>query len=97
MKIIIPAYNEINTIQALIDKVFELEIDKQIILVDDCLSDGTNDIIYKNKNKIDKIIIHKENKGKGAAIRSAQEHIKGKYVVIQDADLEYDPRDISVY
>ena len=94
LTIIIPAYNEINTIQALIDKVFELEIDKQIILVDDCSSDGTNDIIYKNKNKIDKIIIHKENKGKGAAIRSAQEHIKGKYVVIQDADLEYDPRDI---
>ena len=94
LTIIIPAYNEINTIQALIDKVFELEIDKQIILVDDCSSDGTNDIIYKNKNKIDKIIIHKENKGKGAAIKSAQEHIKGKYVVIQDADLEYDPRDI---
>lgn len=94
LTIIIPAYNEINTIQAIIDKVFELEIDKQIIIVDDCSSDGTNDALYKNKNKIDKIIVHKKNKGKGAAIKSAQEYIKGKYVVIQDADLEYDPRDI---
>tara|TARA_Y100001958_G_C21206759_1_gene532784 strand:- start:279 stop:980 length:702 start_codon:yes stop_codon:yes gene_type:complete len=94
LTIIIPAYNEINTIQTLIDKVSQIEIDKQIILVDDCSSDGTNEIINKNENKIDKIIVHKENKGKGAAIKSAQEHVKGEYVIIQDADLEYDPKDI---
>ena len=64
LTIIIPAYNEINTIQALIDKVFELEIDKQIILVDDCSSDGTNDIIYKQKIKLIKLLYIKKIKAK---------------------------------
>ena len=94
LTIIIPAYNEINTIQNLVDKVSQIDVDKQIILVDDCSNDGTNEVINKNENKIDKIIVHKENKGKGAAIKSAQEHVRGEYVIIQDADLEYDPKDI---
>jgi dolichol-phosphate mannosyltransferase len=93
LTIIIPAYNEIDTIQTLVDKISEIKIDKQIIIVDDCSSDGTNDVIFKNKDKIDKIIVHKENKGKGGAIKSAQKYIEGKYTIIQDADLEYDPKD----
>ena len=63
-------------------------------MVDDCSTDGTNEVIYKNKDKINKIIVHKENKGKGGAIKSAQNYIEGEYVIIQDADLEYDPNDI---
>jgi glycosyltransferase involved in cell wall biosynthesis len=94
LTIIVPAYNEINTIQNLIDKICQINIDKQIILVDDCSTDGTDEVIFKNKDKINKIIVHKENKGKGAAIRSAQNYIDGEYVIIQDADLEYDPNDI---
>ena len=94
LTIIIPAYNEINTIQNLIDKVSNLKIDKQIILIDDNSEDGTSEIIKKNSNKLDKIIIHNKNMGKGVAIKSAQKFIEGKYVVIQDADLEYDPNDL---
>jgi dolichol-phosphate mannosyltransferase len=94
LTIIIPAYNEINTIQDIINKIFNLKIEKQIILVDDNSTDGTKDVIKKNKDKIDKIIFHDINKGKGAAIKSAQEFIQGEYVVIQDADLEYDPQDL---
>lgn len=93
LTIIIPAYNEIDTIQILINKVIELEITKQIIIIDDCSTDGTREVILKNKNIIDKIIFHDENKGKGAAIKSAQKFITGEYVIIQDADLEYDPND----
>ena len=94
LTIIIPAYNEINTIQNLIDKVSNLKINKQIILIDDNSNDGTSEVIKKNSNKLDKIIFHNKNLGKGAAIKSAQKFIEGKYVVIQDADLEYDPNDL---
>jgi dolichol-phosphate mannosyltransferase len=95
LTIIIPAYNEINTIQILIDKIFSIKINKQIILIDDNSMDGTRDAITKNEEKIDKIIFHDVNKGKGAAIKSAQKFIEGEYVVIQDADLEYDPDDLN--
>ena len=94
LTIIIPAYNEINTIQKLIDKISNLKIDKQIILIDDNSKDGTKEVVKKNSKKLDKIIIHDENMGKGAAIKSAQKFVEGQYVVIQDADLEYDPNDI---
>lgn len=94
LTIIIPAYNEIDTIQAIINKVLELKITKQIIIVDDYSTDGTREIILKNKKNIDKIILHAENKGKGAAIKSAQRFILGEFVIIQDADLEYDPNDV---
>ena len=96
LTIIIPAYNEINTIQILIDKISEIRISKQIILVDDCSSDGTSDVIFENRDKIDKIIVHEKNKGKGAAIKSAQKFVEGEYVIIQDADLEYNPSDILI-
>ena len=93
LTIIIPAYNEINTIQEIINKVSDLKILKQLIVVDDNSTDGTKEVILKNKSKIDKIILHNKNKGKGAAIKSAQPNVSGEYVIIQDADLEYDPRD----
>ena len=96
LTIIIPAYNEINTIQILIDKISEIKIPKQIIIVDDCSSDGTSDVIFENRDKIDKIIVHEKNKGKGAAIKSAQKFVEGEYVIIQDADLEYNPSDILI-
>ena len=92
--IIIPVFNEIKTIKKLLNKIFNLKIKKQIIVVDDGSSDGTLNILKKNKKKINKLILHKKNLGKGAAIISAKKHIQGKYVAIQDGDLEYNPNDL---
>ena len=93
LTIIIPVYNETNTIIKILDKIIKIKIKKQIIVVDDFSSDGTKDKLIKYKSKIDKIIFHKKNLGKGAAIKTAQRFIKGEYIIIQDADLEYDPAD----
>ena len=93
--IIIPVFNEKNYIDKIIKKVkSNVYFNKQIIVVDDCSSDGTRKIIKKIKN-IDKIIFHKRNLGKGAAIKSAIPYIKGSIVAIQDADLEYNPTDLN--
>lgn len=94
LTIIIPVYNEIKTIEKLLNRVFKINIKKQIIVIDDASIDGTSKILKKYKKKIDKLITHKINKGKGAAIKSAQKYIRGKYTAIQDADLEYKPTDL---
>ena len=95
LTIIIPVYNEIKTIEKLIKKILKINIKKQLIIVDDGSSDGTQLVLKKYKKFINKLIIHKKNLGKGAAIKSGQKYVKGKYVGIQDADLEYDPRDLK--
>ena len=94
LTIIIPVYNEIKTIEKLINKILKLNIKKQLVVVDDGSSDGTELILKKFKKKIDKLIVHNKNLGKGAAIKSGQKFAKGKYTGIQDADLEYDPKDL---
>ena len=102
LSIIVPVYNEKKYIKFLLKKLIDLKkIKKQIIIVDDGSHDGTTDIL-KNKfirsKFINKIIFHKKNIGKGAAIKSAQKYVKGDYVAIQDADLEYNPKDlIKIY
>ena len=95
LTIIIPCYNEKKTIIEIINQIKKLKrIKKQIILIDDGSSDGTKQLIKtKLQNKVDKIIFHKFNKGKGAAIISSIKYIKGNLVIIQDADLEYNPKD----
>jgi dolichol-phosphate mannosyltransferase len=95
LTIIIPVYNEIKTIEKLIKKILKINIKKQLIIVDDGSSDGTRLVLTKYKNRIDNLIFHKKNLGKGAAIKSGQKYVKGKYVGIQDADLEYDPKDLK--
>jgi len=95
LTIIIPVYNEIKTIEKLIKKILKINIYKQLIIVDDGSSDGTQLVLKKYKKFINKLIIHKKNLGKGAAIKSGQKYVEGKYVGIQDADLEYDPRDLK--
>jgi dolichol-phosphate mannosyltransferase len=97
LTIIIPIFNEENTIEIIFKKILEQnQIKKQIILVDDFSTDKTREIlkgeIFQN---VDKIIYHTKNMGKGAAIRSATEFVKGDIVIIQDADLEYSPNDYS--
>ncbi len=96
LTIIIPCFNEIKTIATIINKILNLgEIEKQIIVVDDNSTDGSIEIIkqFQNQKKID-VIFHNSNEGKGACIISAQKMINGNVVIIQDADLEYDPQDI---
>ena len=98
LTIIVPVYNEKKFIRVLLKKLIKIiKIKKQIIIIDDGSSDGTTEILRKeflNNKSISKIIFHKKNSGKGSAIRSAQRFIKGDLVVIQDADLEYNPKDI---
>ena len=94
LTIIIPVYNEIKTIEKLLNRVFKINIKKQIIVIDDASIDGTSKILKKYIKKIDKLITHKINKGKGAAIKNAQKYIRGRYTAIQDADLEYKPTDL---
>ncbi len=94
LSIIIPCYNEKKSICEIIKKIKKIKnIKKQIILVDDGSTDGTNKIIEKLSAKVDRVIYHSKNKGKGAAIKSASKFAKGDLIIIQDADLEYDPRD----
>ena len=94
LSIIIPVYNEKKTIKQILLKINKLrKINKEIIIVDDASNDGSLEIIKKNKKLFSKLIIHKTNKGKGGAIKSARKYITGDIVIIQDADLEYNPKD----
>ena len=95
LSVIIPTYNEKKTIKKIVKKIKNLKyIKTQIIVVDDFSIDGTREIIRSfKKNYIDKAIFHDYNQGKGAAINSAKKFIKGDIVIIQDADLEYNPKE----
>ena len=95
LSVIIPVYNEINTIEALIEKVLKVDIDKEIIVVDDFSTDGTRELLRSKyeQNGNFRILYHERNMGKGFAIRTALDHVKGDIVLIQDADLEYDPKE----
>jgi len=97
LNIIIPCYNEKNTIETVIDNVIAAEPkDKKIIVVDDCSNDGTSLLLEKYENKDDiKIIKHKNNYGKGRAIRTGISEVKDGLILIQDADLEYNPKEYS--
>ena len=95
LNVIIPCYNEKNTIDIIINKVLNAEPhEKKIIVVDDYSNDGSRDILkkYENKNDIE-ILYHEKNFGKGKAIRSGLTKVEEGLVLIQDADLEYNPRD----
>ena len=94
LSIIIPVFNEKNTILKIIQKIESLkDIDKEIIIVDDCSDDGTKEILTGISNSKYKIIFHEKNLGKGAAIKTGKKYITGQIVIIQDADLEYNPED----
>ena len=97
VSIIVPCFNEVNTIGFIIKKILAVKnLKKQIIVVDDGSVDQSVYFIKKNFiNKIDKLIVHKNNLGKGAAIKSAAKHVKGDIIIIQDADLEYYPSDYT--
>jgi glycosyltransferase involved in cell wall biosynthesis len=104
LSIIIPAFNEENTIIHILDKVIEVNLinnlEKEIIIVDDFSSDNTAKLILEYSNKKPEIILnlHRQlvNQGKGAAIQQGIKLATGDYVVVQDADLEYDPEDLNL-
>ena len=93
ISVIIPVYNEEKVLKEIIDRVKSVTIVDEIVVVDDCSSQGTQDVLDLIQDASIKIIKHPYNRGKGAAIRTGLAHITGDIVIIQDADLEYDPRD----
>jgi glycosyltransferase involved in cell wall biosynthesis len=98
LSVLIPVYNERNTIDLILDAVHATPLRKEIIVVDDCSTDGSEEILRKLKElgRIDVLFRQPVNQGKGAAIRKAMSLSTGDIVIVQDADLEYDPGDWPV-
>ncbi len=105
LSVIVPAYNERDTVEEILRRVREApvnvegaQVEKEIIVVDDGSTDGTREILTRVAQEYPEItvIMHERNQGKGAAIRTALQHATGDYIVIQDADLEYDPREYGI-
>jgi glycosyltransferase involved in cell wall biosynthesis len=92
---LIPAFNEARTIAEVIDRVSQLPFEKQLIVIDDGSTDETPAILERlSEGRDDMVVIRQENRGKGAAIRAGIPRIEGDIVVIQDADMEYDPAEV---
>ena len=99
LSVLIPCFNEKNTINLILEAVHKITfIDFEIIVIDDCSTDGTRDIlekIYMSSRLIDKLVLNKSNKGKGFSISEGIKIATGDLLIIQDADLEYNPQDIK--
>ena len=97
LSVIIPVYNEVESIQVILKRVYETNLVHEIVVVDDGSKDGTRDVLatLDGKNSL-RVILHEKNKGKGAAVRTGMAAATGDVLLIQDADLEYDPRDFPI-
>jgi glycosyltransferase involved in cell wall biosynthesis len=93
---LVPAYNEAKTVADVLERVWALDLDKQLVIVDDGSTDATGEVVERWRKGRDGIVLlrQEENRGKGAAIRTAIPHADGDIAVIQDADMEYDPADV---
>ena len=95
LTVVIPVYNEKNSLLEIIRRVQAVPIEKEIILVDDFSTDGTRDLLRDLERREFKVLYHEKNQGKGAALRTGFQQATGEFVIVQDADLEYDPNDYS--
>lgn len=94
LSVIMPVYNEQSTIEEILKRVSAVPVEKEIVLVDDCSKDGTREILARQTHIPNlRVLLHEKNGGKGAAIQTALRHVTGDIVIVQDADLEYDPND----
>ncbi len=95
LSVVVPVFNETKTIEAILARIHEVPVDKEIIVVDDGSTDGTRDILTKKFSGTDRVrlIFHASNSGKGQAVRTGIKEARGDYLIIQDADLEYSPSD----
>ena len=93
LSVVIPVYNEMETIEEILTRVQSVPQDKEIIVVDDASTDGSREWLEQFSGENVKVLFHSHNKGKGAALRTAFENVSGDIVIVQDADLEYDPRE----
>jgi glycosyltransferase involved in cell wall biosynthesis len=95
ISVVIPVYNEVSTIREIVARVQAVDLDKEIIIVDDGSTDGTRELLPEISlaQKNVRVFYHDRNQGKGAALRTGFEVTTGDIVIVQDADLEYDPRE----
>jgi glycosyltransferase involved in cell wall biosynthesis len=97
LSVVIPCFNELGTIGQVVEAVKASPVNCEIIIVDDCSTDGTREILRSQiAPQVDRIIYHKKNRGKGAALRTGFAAATGDIVIVQDADLEYDPQEYSL-
>jgi glycosyltransferase involved in cell wall biosynthesis len=95
LSVIVPVFNERNTVAEIVRRMrsVELPVEREIVIVDDGSDDGTRDVLTQLRDSTVRVVAHGANRGKGAAIRTGLENVSGDVVLVQDADLEYDPED----